>query len=144
MAQRPGSRRDHRRFCETEGWDEVRNARGGTVAHHLTFELRLADGRVLRTRISRPANADRYGPSLWAHILRDQLDVTAAEFWACVDDGIVPVRIEDDITPPANALPAGLVHQLVHTLGLTADEIAALTLDEAVRLMTDHWSTPPA
>ena len=137
------SRRDHQRFCETEGWSEVRNARGKPTRHHITYELVLPDGRTLRTRISRPANRNTYGPSLWNHILDEQLDVTEDEFWACVTDGTLPRRSPAAVDPPATALPADLAYQLVHTLGLSADEIAGMTLDDAVQRMQEHWSTPP-
>ena len=139
MTARPASRREHQRFCAIENWTEVRNARGTTTGHHIAYELALPDGRVLRTRISRPANSERYGVGLWSHILRDQLDVTESEFWTCVDDRIPPTR-STIVEPPASALPAGLVHQLVHTLGLGASEIATLTLAEAISRLTDHWS----
>ncbi|BCB87816.1 hypothetical protein [Phytohabitans suffuscus] len=49
---------------------------------HVTYELTLSDGRVLRTRVSHPVDRTTYGPSIWSHILRDQLDVTNAVFWA--------------------------------------------------------------
>jgi hypothetical protein len=67
------------RFCLTEGSDQLRNTFGGTVGHHITYELRLPEGRVLRTRVSRPADHTTYGPPLWRHVLADQLDVTEAE-----------------------------------------------------------------
>ncbi len=143
MTDRIASRREHQRFCEIEGWEEVRNARGKPTQHHITYELRLEDRRILRTRISRPANTDRYGRGLWSHILTDQLDVTGEEFWECVDHGNPPRR--SAILEPAGGavLPAGLAHQLVHTLGLTADEIAELTLEEAVGRMAEFWSQTP-
>ena len=58
MNSHAASRREHRRFCEIEGWAEVLNARGKPTEHHITYELALGDGRVYRTRISRPANTD--------------------------------------------------------------------------------------
>lgn len=58
----------------------------------MTYELTLHDGRVLRTRISHPVDRTVYGAAMWAHILRDQLDVEEAEFWACVLDGTLPDR----------------------------------------------------
>ena len=54
----------------------MRNARGGTVTDHITYELPLLDGRRPLTRVSRPANNTTYGPSLCKTILRDQLEVT--------------------------------------------------------------------
>ena len=83
---------DHAAFCKAEGWSEVRSATGGRVRHHATYELALPDGRVLRTRMSRPPDGRTYGPALWAHILRDQLEVDEGTFWRCVQDGVLPSR----------------------------------------------------
>ena len=139
----PASRREHKRFCDIEGWETVRNARGRPVAHHLTYELALPDGRILRTRISRPANSETYGASLWSAILRDQLDVTEDAFWDCVDRRVLPPRPGRTVTPAPAGLPASLVHQLKTTLGLSDDEIAALSKREAITRMTAVWSQPP-
>jgi len=138
----PGTRRDHDRFCQTEGWDPVRSARGRPVGHHLTYELALRDGRILRTRISRPPNSTTYGPALWKHILSDQLEVTEAEFWACVSEQKRPARTPKTGVVPANALPAGLVFQLVHTAGVPEAEVAAMSLERALEVMTTFWSRP--
>lgn len=137
------SRRQHKQFCDTEGWQEVANARGRPVRHHLTYELALADGRVLRTRVSRPANNDVYGPSLWSAILRDQLDVTEAQFWDCVRRGVKPPRPGTPAQAPERALPAGLVYQLVHTVGVPEAEVAQMTREQAIARMAEHWSAPP-
>lgn len=142
MSGGAASRRDHQRFCEIEGWAEVRNARGKPTKHHITYELALGDGRILRTRISRPANTDTYGPGLWRHILDDQLDVTEEEFWACVDGGTPPDRATPGSGIPPTALPADLMYQLVHVLGLAATEIEGITVEDAVRRLTEHWSRP--
>jgi hypothetical protein len=72
------ARADHAKFCENEGWRVVRDARGRTGTHHLTYELDLPDGRTLRTRVSHPPDRTDYGPSIWSHILRDQLAVFVA------------------------------------------------------------------
>ena len=137
----PGSRRDHDRFCRLEGWTEVRNARGRKVGHHITYELTLPDGRILRTRISRPPNSETYGPRLWAHVL-DQLQVTEAEFWACVALRELPDRGTVSREPPGTSLPAGLVHQLIHVAGVPESEVAGMTLEDAVEVMRGHWSRP--
>lgn len=139
MSSRAASRREHHRFCEIEGWTEVLNARGKPAEHHLTYELTLGDGRVLRTRISRPANTNTYGRGLWSHILSDQLEVTEADFWACVDDRRAPVRNDLASAPEGAALPVSLAYQLVNTLHLSSDEIASLTLEQAVARMHEHW-----
>lgn len=136
------SRRDHQRFCEIEGWTEVRNARGKPTKHHITYELVTDEGAILRTRISRPANTDAYGPGLWRHILADRLDVTEDEFWDCVDNGEVPDRSAPGPASPSTALPADLMYQLVHVLGLSASEVEGMTVEDAVRRLSDHWSRP--
>ena len=144
MSSRPGSRRDHQRFCLIEGWSELRNARGGRTGHHLTFEIAVADGIILRTRISRPANAEVYGPRLWSHILDDQLCVDEVAFWACVDRRIPPPRTPSDVEPGRATLPVWLAHQLVHELGLTSEQVAGLDVEEATRLLDEHRSRPTA
>ncbi len=142
MSGRPASRRQHARFCEREGWTEVRSARGKPVRHHLTLELPLPGGRILRTRISRPANAEAYGPALWTAILTEQLCVSEAEFWDCLDNRVLPVREAAAADVPADAIPAGLAYQLIHTVGLSERAVAAMSRDEAIARMNEHWSRP--
>ena len=139
----PASRREHKQFCDIEGWDTVLNARGKKVSHHITYELALDDGRILRTRISRPANNDTYGPSLRTAILRDQLDATEDAFWDCVERRVLPPRPGTADSPAPAGLPASLVHQLKAALGLNDADIAVLSKDEAVARMTAFWSQPP-
>jgi hypothetical protein len=138
---RPATRDDHEQFCTTEGWSPARSARGGRVRHHATYELPLPDGRILRTRISRPVDATAYGPSLWSHILRDQLEVTPAEFWACVRDRVVPHRGAP--TPPAATLPAQLVFLARRELGVTDAELAGMTRDLLLARLDEYWAHPP-
>ena len=134
------TRADHQVFCETEGWEVVRNARGKASGHHaVTYEFHLRDGTILRTRISHPPDRTNYGANVWSHILRDQLGVDEAGFWACVRDGVKPKRGEAE-TPP-EALPADLVHLLIGRLRLTAAEIAGMTRDEAIARMQKYWSS---
>jgi hypothetical protein len=132
------ARKDHQAFCETEGWIRVRDARGRTGTHHVTYELDRPDGGILRTRISHPVDRTDYGPSLWAHILRDQLQVTEAEFWACVADGVSPDRGGPE--PLSGALPAEVVYLLISRVGLAEADVAAMTKDEAVARLQRYWT----
>jgi hypothetical protein len=133
------TREAHEAFCKTEGWQQVRSARGRTGTHHVIYELQLHDGRILRTRISHPVNRDAYGPQIWSHILRDQLDVDQATFWACVQDGTKPDRGAPQ--PPAGALPADLVHLLLTGVHLSEAEVAAMSKDQAIARMQQYWAT---
>ncbi|GAB2737121.1 hypothetical protein [Nocardioides pakistanensis] len=137
-----GTRVDHNQFCINDKWEKVRDARGREVRHHVTWELALGDGRILRTRISRPLKKETYGPTLWRRILRDQLEVTEEEFWACVTEGVRPDRGVHDDQVPQNALPAQLVYQLIHQAGISEDEVARMTLQQATAAMAAYWSTP--
>jgi hypothetical protein len=136
------TRSDHQNFCEAEGWEPVRNARGKTSGHHaVTYELHLHDGRILRTRISHPPDGTTYGTNIWSHILRDQLDVDEPTFWACARDGVKPDRGEPE-THEAEALPADLAHLLVTRLHLSSAEIALMSRGEAIARMQQFWSQP--
>lgn len=74
---------------------------------------------------------------MWAHILRDQLRVSEEEFWRCVRDGRKPDR---GATPvPPSALPSDLVYKLRNDVGLSAGEVAVMSLQEAVERMQRHW-----
>jgi hypothetical protein len=132
------TRSDHQRFCEVEGWTEVRNATGKT-GHHVTHELALPDGAILRTRVSNPPDRSTYGRSLWSHILRDQLGVDEATFWGCVRDGRLPDRGRQADLP--GSLPAGLVSVLLHQVGLPESEVAAMTREQAIARVNEFWTT---
>ena len=132
------TRKDHEAFCETEGWQRVRDARGRTGTHHLTYELDLPDGRILRTRISHPVDRTDYGPGLWGHILRDQLAVSETEFWACVRNGVKPDRGAPEI--PASAIPADVVRLLISRVGLAEADVAAMSKDEAIARLQRYWT----
>ncbi len=132
------TRAGHERFCRVEGWRRVRDARGRSGTHHITFEFALPDGRILRTRASHPADRTNYGPAIWRHILRDQLDVSEEEFWACVRDGGKPRR--GATAPPAASLPAELVHLLLTRVGLTEPEIVGMSREKALDRLRRFWN----
>ena len=138
MSRPQPTRQDHDKFCSIEGWSRVRDARGRTGTHRVTYELHLPDGRILRTRISHPPDRGTYGPSLWRHILRDQLDVSEDEFWTCVRDG---VKLDRGLPEtPAEALPADLVHLLITRVGLPESEVAAMTRAQAIERLDRYWA----
>jgi hypothetical protein len=137
--RRPATRTDHQNFCVVEGWTERRRATGKRGTHHVNYELALPDGRILYTRISHPVDRTDYGPSIWSHILRDQLAVTAAEFWACVHDKVLPDRQGPET--PAEAIPAGVVRTLVVEAHIPEAEVRAMTKTEAIQRLADFYTT---
>lgn len=133
------TREDHQAFCVTERWTEVRRATGRRGGHHVTYELTLADDRILRTRISHPPNRQHiYGPSLWQHILRDQLDVAEPEFWECVTNGKPPTRVAPP--PPRQGIPVDLYRLLTGKAGLPETQVRTMTRDEAITAAQTYWS----
>jgi hypothetical protein len=92
----------------------------------------------MRTRISHPPDRATYGPALWAHILRDQLDVDEATFWAAVRDGEQPTR--SDTSTPTESLPAELALLLLNRVGLKQGQIAAMTKAEAIERLGRFWT----
>lgn len=134
MSRHPApTRKHHEKFCVTEGWIRVTDARGRAVSHHATFTFATPQGDILRTRISHPIGRETYAPSMWGHILRDQLRVSENDFWACVLDGVLPDRGAPKI--PDAALPLPLVARLVRERGLSRAEIAKLSAEEARALL---------
>src|SRR5207237_4946394 len=103
------------------------------------YELALPDGRILYTRISHAVDRTDYGPSIWAHILRDQLAVTAEEFWACVEDKVLPDRQQPEA--PAEAIPAGVVRTLVVEAHVPEADVRAMTKVQAVQRLADFYTT---
>jgi hypothetical protein len=132
------TRKDHEQFCRAEGWKRVRDARERCGTHHVTYELDLPDGRVLRTRVSHPVDRTDYGSGMWSHILRDQLQVDEGAFWACIREGIKPDRGMPAV--PDRALPAELVHLLINRVGLDEAEVASLSKEEAIARLHQFWT----
>lgn len=132
------TRADHEKFCRIESWTPIRDATGRTGTHYVTYEFALPDGRILRTRISHPPNRTAYGAGMWAHILRDQLEVDAATFWAAVRDGVKPPR--GAAAQSAGSLPAELAFLLVNRVGLTREQIAGMSRAEAIERLNRYWT----
>ena len=134
------TRADHHRFVTIEGWRPVAST------HHATFELPLADGRVLRTRISRPPDRTTYGPRMWAHVLRDQLRVTEGEFRACVDAGVLPDRAPRtdagvDAGPSPTAIPVEVAELLIARVGLRREDLVGMSREAAIARLGAYWAT---
>lgn len=134
----PATRKDHERFCVVEGWTLRTSARGqGT--HHVNYELNLTDGHILYTRVSHPVDRSDCGVSMWSHILRDQLEVSLGDFWACVNNGRPPNRGQ---LPDrrSEAIPVGVVTTLVNVFRLPEDEVRAMTRAEAIQRLAQGYT----
>ncbi|MCJ1697219.1 cytotoxic translational repressor of toxin-antitoxin stability system [Rathayibacter caricis] len=136
----PATREHHDRFCETEAWVLVRGASGKPVTHHRTYELTLWDGRILRTRISRPVDRSEYAASMWSHILRTQLEVVHDVFWACVLEGVRPDRGEPQPLPSRRSVPLYL-RDALRDQGVPDDDILGLDAAGAAELLARMYTS---
>ena len=131
---RPGrapSWREIEEFCRIDGWT-VRET------DHRFFQKVLPSREVLETPTSfasgRAMSQGRFGA-----ILRTQLKVTRKQFWETLQS-------RRPVERPAPVEPAGPKHKLyvvqvlTRDLGMSEDEIARLTVEEAERLVHEHWS----
>jgi DNA-binding transcriptional regulator YiaG len=121
-------------FCRIDGWQESRRT------DHVFFEKTLPDGTVLRTHRSF-ASSKAMSPGRFKAILRDQLRVSAEDFWRALSTGAAVTRPSEPPTAEPG-LPAYLVRVLKSELHLSEAEIAELALAEAERLVHEHWSQP--
>lgn len=132
------TRAAHEKFCRIRGWTPVRDATGRIGSHHVTYELALPDGRSLRSRVSHPPDRSTYGPALWSHILRDQLDVSESAFWSAVQDKVLPPRTVT--TPAGETLPAELVVLLINRVGMTRGQLVTMSKAEAIERLNRYWT----
>ena len=123
----------HRAFVETEGWTR---GKPGTSHDNYLFAPVNPDAAVLRTGISHGAASTEYfDPRMRAKIVNEQLQVTEEEFWACVNNGQVPVRRRDgysvglrgEETPPPPSQNSGLLQQLRNEFRVEADDVVDMS-----------------
>jgi hypothetical protein len=132
----------HRRFCEVDDWvDRDAQSRRATGDHHRYMKT-LPNGDTLYTRISHGSGQYR-NPSLWKHILRDQLKVSEDEFWDAVDNALPPSRgWAQPKKPEGEPIPYWLVGNLTRLVGLPQKVVASMTLEEAMSAWQEWQMTP--
>lgn len=129
---------EFRAFLAADGWTKL----GGTGNRpHDFFEKVLPDGRVLQTHVSR-ANDKAPSPDRFRLILRNQLQVTVDAFWTAVKTGEPVDRPQPDEPLEVVEHHAWVVAVLVGELHMSAEELAALSREEAERLVHEHGSRP--
>ena len=131
---------DVERFLGADGWRQVpASERGGRRQSHIFFEKELPDGRLLQTHISHDRSST-ISPGRFSTILREQLEVSRAEFWEAIRSGEPVERpVERDGEEVAEHEP-WVIAVLVDELHMTAEEIEKLTEQEAIDLVHKHWS----
>jgi hypothetical protein len=130
---------DVEKFLGVDGWRRIAaGERGGRRQAHIFFEKLLPDGRLLQTHISHD-RSKKISPGRFATILREQLEVSRADFWEAIRSGEPVARpVETEEAPVEH--DARLIAVLVGELHMSAAEIEGLSEGEAVRLVHDHWA----
>jgi hypothetical protein len=121
-------------FCRADEWEQIRES------DHVHWEKTLPTGEVLRTHRSLAANK-AISPNVFGLILREQLKVSKHEFWEAVNSG-KPVDRPVPLDEAPVEYPAWVVAGLAK-FGYSADEVRAMTPDEAEALLIQAWSEPP-
>lgn len=126
-------------FCRIDGWEEVQEGRS---PDHRYYRLVLDDGTVLETRVSH-SQKKTMSDGRWKAILRDQLRVSAEDFWKALR---TKRPVSRPSAPPdeteAEAVPAWAAATLSSQLHMSPADIAALGRDRAVELAQATWSRP--
>ena len=132
---------DIRRFCQIDGWEEKKGA-SGRRGDHFRYRKVLEDGRILRTKASH--SDDEIGDqSLWRRIWRDQLALESEDqFWDALERGKPVNRTRSAPASAGPSLPGWLVDSLVRKVGMSPEEVAQLTEQEARDRLNEFYSQP--
>ena len=137
-------KRDLRRFCELDGWEQT----GARSPDHDRYRKTLGNGDILRTRVSHGRGPACDDPALWNRIWRHQLALASeAEFWEVLRTrrpaGRSPIRHGAPTTAPRQpGMPAWLFEFLVNVTGVSESDVLDMTEDEAMQRYMHDQSSP--
>jgi hypothetical protein len=123
-----------------EGWTDNDQNSGRAKGDHHRYVFTTPAGDRLFARVSH--GSGQYGdPDLFAHILREQLQIDEQQFWAAVDRGLVPVRpVPETVATEGQSIDAKLARNLLSKGNVTPSDLAEMTQDEAVARWNE-WLT---
>jgi predicted RNA binding protein YcfA (HicA-like mRNA interferase family) len=132
---------DLEKFLRNDGWTEepnlVRGRRRG--ADHKRYQKPQPSGNPLRTKVSRHAR-EEIGADLFKRILGQQLRVTEDHFWEVVRGGVPLAGSAGERAPQGK--PGWLVQRLIATAGMSEEQVAALSTEDALAAWHDYRSKP--
>ena len=137
---RPLKHADHRKFVEIEGWTKTGTASSSKkTGDHFRYTLALSTGEILYTRISH-GSGQLDDAKLIGAIFRTQLEVTEADFYRCVEIGILPPRPQTVPERAAEGLDATLARNLIRKVGLSQTQVAKMSKAQAVAAWNKYLS----
>lgn len=132
-----------RRFVEVEGWQDKDKASNKKKGDHHRYTFVTPRGEMLYTRISHGRDEIR-NPDLFAHILRDQLQIDEEQFWAAVNNGIKPKRPSATLETPTDGIDYKLANNLIKKVGLKPQDLVGMSQDRAVKLWNNWLRDTPS
>ncbi|MGH2861394.1 MAG: hypothetical protein ACRDLT_07790 [Solirubrobacteraceae bacterium] len=124
-------KKDLRRFCELDGWEETE----AVSPDHDRYRKKLDDGGILRTKVSHGRGPVCDDIALWTRIWRHQLGLESEdEFWEVLKTRKHAPRGQPTGEPTGEALDAWLFEFLVNVVGLSENEVLALSSEAAMEL----------
>jgi hypothetical protein len=131
-------KKDLRRFCELDGWEQTEASR----PDHDRYRKTLENGDILRTRVSHGRGPACDDPALWNRIWRHQLALASeAEFWEVLRTRRPADRGAPPAAPQQPGMPAWLFEFLVNVIGLPENDVLNMTEDEAMQRYMRHIGT---
>ena len=122
-----------RQFCRRLGYRETRTSH----FHYITV---LPDRSISGTMVSMGVDGEEVPSQMWAMVWRHQLRLASEdEFWKGLRGEPVEYAASV-IEEPSQPLPGYLLRFLRGTLHLPQAEIAALTRQQAQRLLDDYYA----
>lgn len=130
---------DVEKFLGIDAWRQIpAGERGGRRQTHIFFEKLLPDGRLLQTHISHD-RSKKISPGRFGTILREQLEVSRADFWKAIRSG-EPVSRPVEIEEGPVEHDVWVIAVLVGELHMSAEEIEGLSEEAAIALVHEHWA----
>jgi hypothetical protein len=128
-----------RRFLQADAWELVAGVGSGhDKSGHDNFRKVLPDGTLLSTHVSRSVDKTP-GPDRFMFMLRDQLRVSAEDFWEAVRTAQPVARPSQVPSAPGPTTRLWVVAGL-RKCGYTIEEIAALSPESAEAKLRSIWA----
>ncbi len=124
-------------FCGRNGYERDERS------HHTYYTREPVTGFISQTYLSRGAGKTRVPTPLWPRVWRNQLRLASEnDFWKGLDGE----KYRYDLPPTSDVsepMPPYLVRFLRDTLHYTGEKIAAISPEDAQRMLDAHYSRPP-
>jgi hypothetical protein len=118
-------------LLQIDGWNETKRS------DHYRYRKDLANGDILRTKVSFGRGPAFNNPGLWHHVWKDQLQCASEdEFWETLKTR-TPLKRggANPTTVPAGPTKSTWLYEfLVNVLQMESEKVLALTEDEAMKI----------